>query len=1063
MKKSLISGFFALFLCISANAQPEVAAWIRKSSISPDGSTIAFSWKGDIFTVSSKGGDAFQLTSNNAFDSEPLWTPDGKSIVFASWREGSKDIWVINALGGEPLRLTTWPGSETPLAVRPSGDVVYRASIQADPQSSAYPGGFQLYSVPLEGGKSSMLASMRMSNLDFNQEGVCIYEDYKGYEDELRKHHTSSVTRDIWEWNPASGTFRKLSTFIGENRNPVFAPDGRSFYYLAENGANFNIWKSSLDNPGQSVRISDLPVHPVRSLSISDDGLMAFSYNGDLYTQREGSDPVKLEVRIAKDRQTRPKTSISMTVGARSLAISPGGKEIAFTDRGEVFVTAVDFKDTKRITATPEQERGVSFSDDGRTLYYAAERDGEWGIWKTELTDKDEKYFTFANSMKESRFTPQGQTCFQPSVSPDGKWVAYLRDRTELVIRSTKGDREKSLLKGVNYSYVDEDLDFEWSPDSRYILSDYAADGGWNNVDVALVDIESGEVTNLTRSGYSDVAFRWSLGGKAMTWQSDKAGYRSHGSWGAERDIFAMFFDGKAYREFLRDKDGAGIDKLLAGDDKKKAKKDSVKKAEKFSPDLALRDDRVVRLTRFSGRLGDHYLTEDGTKLYYTVRLEKSYDLCCLDIREGSVKVIQKATHGSFVPDKEGKNLYIQSGNSISKMDVASGKITTLKFSAEIDIFPEAEREYIFSHIWKQVKEKFYDPDIHGLDWEGMRDNYSKFLPYINNNFDFQDLLSEMLGELNASHTGARYYYRSSLLAGQLPGFIGVIYDFNHTGKGLRISEVLPGGPLNTADPEVKAGDLILAVNGKEIPEGKEWYDVMARTAGKRTTLKIKKGGKTADIVLVPASNDGNLLYRRWISNNEKLVEKISGGRIGYVHVKGMDSDSFREVYSKLLGKYRNCDAVVVDIRHNGGGWLHDDLVTLLSGKAYIHFQPRGQYIGTEPYSKWTKPSCVLMCENDYSDASGFPYAYKTLGIGKLIGEPVPGTMTAVWWERQIDATLVFGIPQVGSIGLKEGRYLENLQIEPDIRVHNDPASILAGKDHQLEAAVLEMMKETAK
>ena len=220
---------------------------------------------------------------------------------------------------------------------------------------------------------------------------------------------------------------------------------------------------------------------------------------------------------------------------------------------------------------------------------------------------------------------------------------------------------------------------------------------------------------------------------------------------------------------------------------------------------------------------------------------------------------------------------------------------------------------------------------------------------------------------------------------------------------------------------------------------------------------------KRQDIYVEPSYTDHLEMYRRWVRHNEELVEKLSGGRVGYVHVQGMDSDSFREVYSKLLGKYRSAEAVIVDTRHNGGGWLHDDLATLLSGKAYIKYQPRGQYICTDPYSKWTKPSCVLIGEDNYSDASGFPYVYKTLGIGKLIGAPVPGTMTAVWWENQIDPTLIFGIPQVGTIGIKEGRYLENLQVEPDIEVYNDPASTLKGEDRQLEAAVAEMLKEINK
>ena len=217
---------------------------------------------------------------------------------------------------------------------------------------------------------------------------------------------------------------------------------------------------------------------------------------------------------------------------------------------------------------------------------------------------------------------------------------------------------------------------------------------------------------------------------------------------------------------------------------------------------------------------------------------------------------------------------------------------------------------------------------------------------------------------------------------------------------------------------------------------------------------------KKENVFVIPSYTDQVQLYRRWVRRNEEMVEKLSGGRIGYVHVQGMNSESFREVYSNLLGKYRTCDAVIVDTRHNGGGWLHDDLATLLSGKEYIRYTPRGQYIGSDPYSKWNKPSCVLIGEDNYSDASGFPYVYKTLGIGKLIGAPVPGTMTAVWWENQVDPSLVFGIPQVGALGVKEGRWLENMQIEPDILVYNDPASSLRGEDKQIEAAVRELLKE---
>ena len=200
-----------------------------------------------------------------------------------------------------------------------------------------------------------------------------------------------------------------------------------------------------------------------------------------------------------------------------------------------------------------------------------------------------------------------------------------------------------------------------------------------------------------------------------------------------------------------------------------------------------------------------------------------------------------------------------------------------------------------------------------------------------------------------------------------------------------------------------------------------------------------------------------DLLYNRWVERNREATARRSGGKIGYIHVKGMDSPSFRTVYSDLLGRYRDCDAVVIDTRHNGGGWLHDDLATLLSGKQYAEYVPRGQYIGSDPFNKWLKPSCVLVCEDNYSNAHGFPWVYKTLGIGKLVGTPVPGTMTAVWWESQIDPSIVFGIPQVGCKDM-QGRYLENQELQPDILIYNTPEQQLAGDDRQLEAAVKSLL-----
>ena len=869
MKRILTFCLLAVFGVLTVAAQ-ETPRWIRKNAISPDGTQIAFSYKGDIYVVAARGGEARQLTTNPAYDSDPVWTPDGKQLYFSSYREGSKDIYLTAVQGGKPQRITNYPGSETPKAVLPDGRIAFVASLQPDPVFDGFPGDAQVWAVGTDGGRPALLTSVTMPELSVRPDGAILYEDYKGYEDPLRKHHTSAVTRDIWLWK--DGVFTKLTSYNGEDRQPVFAADGDTFYYLSEqDGKTINLRRGSLSNPDQSVQLTQYEKDPVRYISVASDGTLAFSQNGDLYTMKEGGQPRKVEITVLRDENERDVVKMNYTGGATAMAVSPDGKEIAVVIRGDVFVTSTEYSTTRRITNTPEQERGVSFSKDGRELYYAAERGGCWGVWRTVLTEKDDKLFTYAVKTKEELFSEPGETSFQPVVSPDGKWVAYLRDRTELVVKPTKGGKVKSLLKGANYSYQDGDQSFAWSPDSEYLLTGYQADGGWNNADVALIEVSTGKVTDLTQSGYSDGNFRWALGGKAMTWESDKNGYRSHGSWGAQDDIYIMFFDGKEMTHFLQDKEDEEIEKLLSGKSEKQLakeeKKDSLAQEKPKKLDLLLegRENRIRRLTGSSASLVDHYLSKDGRTLYYITPLESGMGLCEKDLREGSVKVLARGVSGRITPGSDGSTIYVFSGRGITQVTLAGGKTKQIGFSGDFEFKPKAEREYMFSHIWKQVKEKFYDPALHGADWDYYRDNYAQFLPYIDNYFDFQEMLSEMLGELNGSHTGARY----RAPGGETLGRLGVLYDLAYAGEGLRIAEVLPGGVLNLADSRIKAGDVITAIDGHAIAPGENWFPLLAGKAGKKVRVTVRIDGKEEDLVVKPVANESTLLYRRWVRQRE--------------------------------------------------------------------------------------------------------------------------------------------------------------------------------------------------
>lgn len=1079
MKKIFLSA--ALLAASLASFAQQNPLWMRYPAISPDGSTIVFAYKGDIYSVPSQGGEARQLTTNAAFDSYPIWSPDGKKIAFASNREGSMDVYVINANGGAPTRLTTNSGSELPVAFKDNDHVLFSANVMPTAQSNLFASRefSQVYVVSTQGGRPKLYSVLPMENISINAKGQVLYHDCKGYEDKWRKHHTSPITRDIWMLD--GGKYQKLTSFKGEDRNPVWAQDGQSFYYLSEQNGSFNVYHRNVAS-GKDTQVTHNQKNPIRFLTSSQSGLLCYGYDGEIYTVKEGAEPQKVNISITTDNAEPSLVRQIRSNGATEIALSPSGKEVAFVMHGDVYVTSVDYKTTKRITDTPQQERNVSFSPDGRALVYASERNGVWQIYQAKIKNASDKNFTYCTDIEEEALTHSNLTSQYPAYSPDGKEVAFYEDRATLRILNLKSKDVRTVLDGkYNYSYSDGDIWFEWSPDSKWLLCSYIGTGGWNNTDIALVKADGKEVHDLTDSGYSDSNGKWVLGGKAMLFESDRAGYRSHGSWGAEDDAYLMFFDLDAYDRFrmskeelelaeankdVKEKKAEEKDEKKKEDKQKKAEEKGKTEVEKVKPlelDIDNCRDRIVRLTVNSSRMGDAILDSKGEKIYYQAAFEGGYDLWCHDLKENTTTLMMKNIGGGgFVADKDVKNLFLCNGG-IKKIDLASKQTKGIDFEAPFNYKPAEERQYLFDHIWRQVKDKFYDPNLQGVDWDGYRKVYERYLPYIDNNFDFAEMLSEMLGELNASHTGCRYYPSGASLQ---TAALGVFLDPNYEGDGLKIQEIIKRGPFAVKKNEVTPGSIIEKIDGTDIKAGEDYNALLDGKAGKNVRLTIKNAkGKRFDLTIKAISQGAQqeLLYKRWVDRNRAIVDSVSGGRIAYVHVKAMNSESFRTVYSELLSdKNRNLDAVIVDERHNGGGWLHDDLCTLLSGKQYQEFVPHGKVVGKDPFNKWTKPSCVLICEDDYSNGHGFPWVYKELGIGKLIGAPVAGTMTAVWWETLMDRSLVFGIPQVGCRDMR-GTFGENTQLNPDIEVYNSPEDYITGHDTQLIRAVEEMMKETKK
>jgi C-terminal processing protease CtpA/Prc/Tol biopolymer transport system component len=729
----------------------------------------------------------------------------------------------------------------------------------------------------------------------------------------------------------------------------------------------------------------------------------------------------------------------------------------------------VESNTTKRITSTPGQERSVSFSPDGRSILYASERNNIWGIYKTNLTRKEETYFFNSTVLKEEALIVSKAESFQPKFSPDGTEIAFIEERTAVKVFNLKTGKTRSIMPAdKNYSYSDGDQSFNWSPDGKYLLVHFLQDGQWRQ-QVGLADAEGkAPIIDLTQSGFDNGDAKWAMKGNMMIWQSSRHGMKNVASHGRQSDLYGLFFNKESFDRFQMSKEEFD---LLKEKEEKEKKKESDKKEDKnkgtdtakktnsvLKIELDGMQDRKVRLTMHSSLLADALVTPDGDKLFYLTRFEGGLDLWQTKFKEKETKLFLKLNAGSageMVFDKDAKHIFFLADGKLIRINIDKAEKKEIGFNAEMALNTSLEREYMFEHAWRQVTKKFYVSDLQKTDWNYYGENYRQFLPSINNNYDFAEMMSEMLGELNASHTGC--FYRKGAKRGDETANLGAFFDETYNGNGLKIKEVLAKGPLVYDGSKIKNGVIIEKINGVEITPQTNHYILLNRIAGKSTLLSLlnSEDGKRWEETIKPISNGQfyNLLYLRWIKRMQDMTEKLSNGQLGYMHVKGMDDESYREFFDQVMGKFVNKKALIVDTRFNGGGWLHDDLATFLSGKKYIEFVPRERKIGVEPANKWNKPSVVLMSEGNYSDAHMFPVVYKELQIGKLVGMPVPGTGTAVWWETLQDPSLVFGIPQVG-VKTLDGKYFENNQLEPDSKIRNDYENMMKGEDQQLKEAV---------
>jgi tricorn protease len=1068
-----------LLLTLALGAAAREAKVVRYPSY--HGGKVAFTHLADIWVANEDGSNLRRLTAHTARDVNPSFSPDGKWIAFSSDRNGNHDVFVIPAEGGQAKQLTFHSAADNVLGWTPDGRAVLFASARGDDFAG------KLYTVPLEGGMERPVGVDMGLYGSFSPDGRKLAYNQKS-QVYWRKYYRGAAQSDVMLMDIAAKKFTQLTDFDGMDSWPMYGRDG-FIYFVSDRDGNglTNIWRVS-EKGGKAEKVTQFTSGDVRWPSISADGrTIVFEKDFGISKLDVASRKVTpLKFDIAAEVQENL-TEVRSLNRLDDYDLAPSGARIVFSTHGEIFSAPVEEGDLVQITDSPARDKDPAYSPDGKWIAFVSDRSG-----------REEIYLVPAGGGTPERITDQDNLKFGFEWSPDSKEIAFVTSDAKLY-KYTLAAKQTAELASSRFGNIGG---VQWSPDGKWIAFSKADVARQN--DIYLIPSAGGAERKVTFDSYSEMQPRFSPDGSTLffirnaavgqgslvnnigsaqlyaMWlekqekdptEPEEKGTEPAGETAARRPerpagpkVISIDFDGLRRRTWQVTRMPFGVNSYAVAPDSKTVVFATTEPATNRSVPViyTIQADgrRLTRLTGGSG--GDEEGGEGrgrgpgGGGFGGGMQLTVSRDGRSLFFREGgavwSVPLNAGAARGPAAP-------------AAAAAGGGGAQRRRVNFTAQVKINKPAEWAEMFDDAWRTMKYRFYDPNMHGMNWDAMRAKYQPMVEFVGDRQELLNLVNEMIGELNASHTGAAPGPGGE--RGAVTWHPGFEVEPDDQAGRYRVTHVYQDGPADKDWVKIKAGDYLLAIEGRPLLSSDNYWKHLNQKLNRKIAVTLNSkpaddGAWTVKIEPVSQQAYAQLRYERWVRERRAEVEKASGGRIGYLHIQAMNPPSLAK-FEKEIREFRDKKALIIDQRWNGGGNIEQELLAILVQRPYQIWQPRGTEPASRPFAGFFGPKVVLQNFRSGSNAEMFPAGFKALGLGKTIGTPTAGAVIGTGSYSLIDGSTV-RTPGVG-VFLADGKRtnMENYGVKPDLLVENSPEDTLAGRDRQLEAAIAELLKEVGR